>query len=568
MTAHSSGSPYDLRTIDMPCVAGAKLRLAIALLDSPMRQFLIPRLLREAGVAWLRDQSFDDPPTIAPQHSSDAPQTNVAPVPQSEWPGPSTGQEKGFHFATVHDYARAYRENTTSPDEVAERVLQAIGESNEANPALRAVIAVNRDDVRRQAAAATKRIRDGGALGIFDGVPVGVKDELDMLPYPTTAGTAFLGRQSASTDSTVVARLRSAGALLIGKTNMHEIGIGVTGLNPHHGTARNPYAMDRHTGGSSSGSAAAVAAGLCPMAVGADGGGSIRIPAALCGVVGLKPTYGRVSEHGAVPLCWSVAHIGPSGATATDAALGYAVMAGPDPKDPASLRQPLPFLAGWENTDLRGVTLGVFWPWFRHADEEVVAVCETMLSRLRERGAQVREVALPDLEAARVAHAVTICSEMAQAMSNTYAQHHREHGRDVRVNLRIARALTALDYIQAQRVRTRMLGHFLHAFASVDAIITPATATIAPRIPEAALGTGVCDLSKVAELMRFATPANLTGLPAISFPAGYTAEGLPVGLQAIGRAWEEPLLLRIALAAESCNERKASKRHFTILPSR
>jgi Asp-tRNA(Asn)/Glu-tRNA(Gln) amidotransferase A subunit family amidase len=181
--------------------------------------------------------------------------------------------------------------------------LDAIAASDAANPPLRAYIAVNREDVLQQAAAATKRFSTGAPLSILDGIPVAVKDELDMVPYPTTAGTAFLGRHPASSDATVVARLRAAGALLIGKANMHEIGMGVTGLNPIYGTPRNPYATHCHTGGSSSGSAAAVAAGLCPLALAADGGGSIRIPAALCGVVGLKPTYGRVSEHGALPPC-------------------------------------------------------------------------------------------------------------------------------------------------------------------------------------------------------------------------------------------------------------------------
>jgi Asp-tRNA(Asn)/Glu-tRNA(Gln) amidotransferase A subunit family amidase len=158
-------------------------------------------------------------------------------------------------------------------------------------------------------------------LGPLDGVPIAVKDELDQVPYATTAGTRFLGREPASSDATVVARLRSAGALLVGKTNMHEVGLGITGVNPHHGTSRNPYDPARITGGSSSGSAAAVAAGLCPIAVSADAGGSIRIPAALCGVVGLKPTFGRMSERGAAALCWSLAHIGVIGASSADVAL-------------------------------------------------------------------------------------------------------------------------------------------------------------------------------------------------------------------------------------------------------
>ncbi len=221
-------------------------------------------------------------------------------------------------------------------------MLTAIEASDATKPPLRTFIASNPDDVLRQAEAATHRIRNGQALSLLDGVPVAVKDEVDMVPCPTTVGTAFLGPRPAKQDSTVVARMRATGAVLLGKTNMHEIGIGVTGLNLHHGTPRNPYNPDHYTGGSSSGSAAAVAAGLCPVAISADGGGSIRIPSSFCGLVGLKPTFGRISEFGAAPLCWSLAHLGAIAATATDAALAYGVLAGPDPQDANSLHQPSP----------------------------------------------------------------------------------------------------------------------------------------------------------------------------------------------------------------------------------
>jgi Asp-tRNA(Asn)/Glu-tRNA(Gln) amidotransferase A subunit family amidase len=488
-------------------------------------------------------------------------------VAPGDWPQTAAPPSPGFRFAGVHEYAQAYRKGITSPLEVAERVLRAIDAGNHATPPMRAVIAVRSDDVLRQAEAATRRLRQGSPLSFLDGVPFGIKDEVDMVPYATTAGTAFLGAHPSTTDATVVGRLRAAGALLIGKTNMHEIGIGVTGLNPAHGTPRNPYATGHHTGGSSSGSASAVASGLCPVALAADGGGSIRIPAALCGVVGLKPTYGRVSENGAVPLCWSVAHIGPIAANVTDAALGYAALAGPDPRDPNSLHQPAPSLLDWNKPDLQGVRLGVFTPWFQHADSEVVSVCRRMVDGLRDRGAQVREVSLPGLEAARVAHAITICSEMAQAMSAHASRHGRDHAHEVRVTLALARALTARDYIKAQRVRTALIQSFRRVFQEVDAVISPTTAIPAPHISEASLDIGVSDLALAAELMRFTTPANLAGLPAISFPAGYTAGGLPIGIQAIGRPWEESLLLRIALAGEACMERRAPATLYSILGS-
>ena len=554
---------YDLKSVKLPYLAGGLLKFFVSLVEGPLGGLLTPSLFESAGVNWLRKQNFEDAPTNYPIHYTGRMQTEAASVPEREWPThPSEG--KGFRFASIHEYAEAYRSGKTTPEEVAKKVLEAIEASNTSNPPLRAVIAVDREEVMRMARESTQRFKDGKPLGIFDGVPVAVKDELDMAPYPTTVGTSFLGKVPAKEDATVVARLRTAGALLIGKTNMHEIGINVTGLNPHHGTVRNPYNVGHFTGGSSSGSAAAVAAGLCPVAIGADGGGSIRIPASFCGVVGLKATYGRVSEFGAAPLDWSIAHVGPLAGSATDAALTYALIAGPDPKDPTSLLQPDPALTGW-NSDLKGLKIGVYWPWFRHAEAEVVSTCMALLKQFEALGCEVREIVIPNLEANRVAHTITITSEMAQAMSATYQHHHREHGLDVRLNLALARRFTATDYVTAQRIRTRMIQHFKDAFQSVDVILTPTTGLPAPAIPADALPDGNSDLTTTVEIMRFVTAANLTGLPAISFPAGYTSRDLPIGMQAIGKPWDEATLLRLALAAERLVERKAPQVLYSIL---
>jgi len=574
MTNHTTQKvEYDLKSVKLPYLAGLPLRLFVALLESPLRGLLLPNLFRSAGITRLREQRIDEPPTLHPipfdlaqgKLSRGVPASEVGSVPKDELPGPLARPGPGFRFATVHDYARAYREGETTPNEVAHKVLEAIEASNGADLPLRAIIAVDREDVLKQARAATKRFQNGQPLSVFDGVPVAVKDEVDMVPYPTTVGTAFLGNSPAAEDATVVARMRAAGALLIGKANMHEIGIGVTGLNPHHGTARNPYNPAHYTGGSSSGPGAAVASGLCPVAIGADGGGSIRIPSSFCGLVGLKPTFGRVSEFGAAPLCWSVAHLGPLAVTATDAALAFGVMAGPDPKHSISLHQPPPTLEDWDNLDLSDLTLGVYWPWFRHASADVVSACERLLKEFETRGAQVREIVIPNLENGRVAHTITIAGEMAQAMGRYYAEHRREHGLDVRINLALAREFTARDYIQAQRARTQMIANFNHALEQVDVIITPTTGLSAPAIPKAALPHGESDLTTLTEIMRFTTPANFTGLPAISFPAGYNETGLPIGMQALGRAWQEHTLLRLALAAEQAVERQAPQVYYRIL---
>ena len=555
---------YDLKSVKLPYLAGGALKLFAALVEGPLRGLLAPSLFESAGVNWLRKQKFDEAPTHHPIHFTGELQTKASAVPEKEWPRESSAT-KGFQFVSIFDFAKAYRDGITTPEEVAKKVLDAIATSDSGNAPLKAFIAVNREDVMRQARESTQRIKAGKPLSIFDGVPVAVKDEIDMTPYPTTVGTSFLGKTPVTEDSTVVARLRSAGALLIGKANMHEIGINVTGLNPHHGTTRNPYNPNHFTGGSSSGSATAVASGLVPVAIGADGGGSIRIPASFCGLVGLKATFARVSEFGAAPLDWSVAHIGPLAGSAADAALTYALIAGPDPKDTTSLHQPLPSLKGWDNTNLKGLKLGVYWPWFRHADTEVVAACEAMLKEYEKMGCEIVEIVIPNLEANRVAHSITITSEMAQAMNETYGEHHKEHGLDVRVNLALARQFSATDYLTAQRIRTRMIDHFKNAFQQVDMILTPTTGISAPEIKKGALPEGESDLTTTIEIMRFATAANMTGLPAITFPVGYTQKGLPIGMQVMGKAWDEANLLRMALAAEQVVEHKEPQVYFRLL---
>jgi Asp-tRNA(Asn)/Glu-tRNA(Gln) amidotransferase A subunit family amidase len=562
MSEHTS---YDLESVKLPYLAGFGLRVFVALLESPLGKLLLPNLFASAGITAFRQKEIDAEPTLKPLHYTGQLAASASALPAKQLPAAPKQARPGFHFTTVHDYAQAYREGAITPEQVAERVLAAIEDSNQAEPPLRAIIASYRDEVMALARASAQRYAQGQPLSVFDGVPVAVKDEVDMVPYPTTVGTAFLGKAQASEDSTVVARMRQAGALLIGKANMHEIGINVTGFNPHHGTTRNPYNPNHYTGGSSSGPGTAVAAGLCPVAIGADGGGSIRIPAAFCGVVGLKSTYGCVSEFGAAPLDWSVAHIGPLAATATDAALAWGIIAGPDPKDPTSLHQPQPTLMGWDQLDLSDVTMGVFWPWFEHATDDMVTGCQEMLDYFKRRGAKLVDVDIPGLEDGRVAHLITIAGEMTQALEQYHAEFGKAYGLDVRINLALARAFTARDYIKAQRMRTQLMHNFDQVLQKVDVIVTPATALVAPPIGPKTLPDGDSDLTMLGEIMRYAQPANLTGLPAIAFPVGYNAAGLPIGMQMMGRAWDERTLLRMAFAAEQVVERQRPSWFYDIL---
>ncbi len=558
---------YDLKPMKAPRATGALLDLMARLLENPLTGPLIARpQLAEMGLERLRHMPLDEPlPAVHPLFEGDVSHSPELPAPVMP---ECSASGRGFRFETAEDFVAAYRSGATTPLEVAERLLVLSHQLDRQDPPMRLFIAQDAEDVLAQAREATERYRRGAPRGPLDGVPVAVKDEVDMLPYPTTAGTRFLGTTPASRDAESVARLRAAGAMLIGKTNMHEIGLGVSGINPTHGTPRNPYDPARIPGGSSGGSAASVAAGLSPLALGADGGGSIRIPAGLCGVVGLKPTFGRVSEHGAAPICWSVAHLGPIGATVRDAALGYMVMAGPDLKDPNTRFQPPVDLRGIGDPDLRGVRLGIYPAWFEDADPAVVAACRLAVDRLQEAGAQLIEVEIPELGLMRLVHSLTIVSEMLAAHQQEYARHPERFSHETRVNFALLRHVRSEDYLLVQRHRARMHRQVMAVMGGIDGLVTPATACTARAIAPGAERLGESNLPLLGELMRFMPLANLTGQPAIVFPAGYDPDGMPIGLQVIGRPWEEALLLRIAHVAERHVERRAPRVHHRLLDAR
>ncbi len=555
---------YDIVPLKAPRLTGLALKALVSLAEMP----LLGRLLRSemkktAGIEGFRKTRCEASPIVEPLPAGPgAGGSGVVDLPAV------AGLERagrGFLFETVADFAEAYRSGEVTPVDVARRVSASIAASDDLSPAMRTFIAHDAADLMIQAEASAARWAAGKPLGPLDGVPCAVKDELDQVPYATTVGTRFMGTSPVSADATVVARLRAAGALLIGKANMHEVGIGVTGLNPHHGAARNPYDPGRATGGSSSGSAAAVAAGLCPISVGADGGGSVRTPASLCGVVGLKATWGRISEHGAAPLCWHVAHVGPLGATVADAAAAYAVMAGPDPADPWSLRQPAVHLDGLEEQDLSGVRLGLYRPWFEDADDGVLASCSEGVAALEAAGAQVQEIVLPQLAVMRVSHLVTIASEMVASQLPYDAEHRKDYGLDTRMNFALARDFTASDYVHARRLRNHFTADVLARMADVDVIITPTNGCTAPLLRPDALPDGESDLETLDRIMRFVTLANLIGFPALSVPCGTDESGLPVGLQLMGRPWEEALLFRLGRVVEAGTARGAPQVHWRLL---
>ncbi len=555
---------YHRTPLKAPRLSGNAFRAAIAALESPIGNALRDKTLNDQGFAELRREPIDAPLAplpVLPIGAWTGTAPALAPIVDAAEAGP------GFAFESVADFARAYREGRSDPVQVAERLMAVLGELDRHDPPLGIMIAHQADDLMRQARESKARHERKAPLSPMDGVPVAVKDEVDMVPYPTTAGTKVHGGAPAARDAASVARLRATGALLFGKTNMPELGLTPEGYNPHHGACRNPYDPAHETGGSSAGTAAAVAAGLSPFGLGADGGGSIRIPASHCGVVGLKPTFGRVSEHGAAPLCWSVGHIGPIGATVADAAIGYAVMAGRDPQDANTLRQPDVVVDDLKGGKLAGLRVGVWTPWFDDADAPVVATCRAALGHLTEAGAVVVDFEVPELQRMQNAHLVTIASEMLAGQRATLAHRRRDYGLPVRLVLALAERFTAADYVHAQRIRGLFTERFAAIFERVDVIATPTCALTAPRYAKDALAVGASDLPTLDKTMRYVRLGNFLGLPSISVPAGYDEHGLPIGLMLTGRPWAEALLLRLAHVVERRVDRRPPRFHRRLLPS-
>ncbi|XP_029434126.1 fatty acid amide hydrolase-like isoform X2 [Rhinatrema bivittatum] len=410
----------------------------------------------------------------------------------------------GFRFRGIRDYVDLYRLGTLTPSQVAQNIIHALEDSEKSSPPLRAIVQWDKEHILRMAEASTARYRDKTPLSVLDGIPVCVKEEIKVVPYYHRAGTVHLGTEPETEDATVTRRLREAGAVIIGVSNMHELGTGTTGCNPNrfHGIARNPCNPQYYTGGSSSGSAAAVAAGLCPLALGTDGGGSVRIPASFCGVVGLKGTFGRISVHGCLPLSYSTVSLGPISTCVLDAAVAYILLAGPDPLYPYGLHQPAPSLDGIFSPDLQGLALGVDWIFFKACDAEILETCEKAVDYLRGLGASIVDISIPDLEAISVAHVICIMSEMRDFLHPDFNNHFQELNLETRISLALASQFSALDYIHANRQRNCTMACLKEIFSKVSCILTPATACTVPHIQDTDLLKGCSDVQIMTQSIR------------------------------------------------------------------
>lgn len=400
---------------------------------------------------------------------------------------------------------------------------------------------------------------DIARIGPLAGIGVGVKDNFDTAGQVTTYASSLHRDHVPSRDATAVTRLREAGATILGKTHLHEYALGVTTENPHYGDCLNPHDRSRVAGGSSGGSAVAVATGMCCLGLGSDTSGSIRIPAAACGVVGLKPTFGRIGATGCFPEAQSLDTVGSLTRTVADAALMLDVLSGHDPADPLSLDLPATHSPRRFGTDLTGMRIGIERDFFfDRIDERVRSVVDAAISSLSELGAELVEVELPSLAEATWALTVIDTVETTSFHRDRYAEHADAYGDDVRELIEQGELPTGIDHLRAEQVRTAVKADFGRAFGAggrgVDALVAPTLPIITPKRGEQTVTLLGEDRVRDEELMRLVGPANLAGLPSLSLPCGAVEveeADLPVGLQLIGPALGEAALLRIAGAMEA-----------------
>jgi aspartyl-tRNA(Asn)/glutamyl-tRNA(Gln) amidotransferase subunit A len=442
-------------------------------------------------------------------------------------------------WRSIGDLARAIAGKEVSPVEVAQAHLDRIAALD---PKLKAFITITPDSALTAAKAAETAVMSGERLGALHGVPLALKDLYCTRGVRTTGGSRILADWVPETDATVVSRLARAGAVSLGKLNMHEFAFGPEGLNQHYGTAWNPWDANTHRicGGSSSGS---------------DTGGSIRIPCALCGLSGIKPTYGRVSRAGVLPLAWSMDHVGPMCRSAADCALMLNAIAGYDPRDPSTSVLPVPDFTAALTGDVKGLRIGVLRAFFlestgvalRQAVEEALKVLEGL-------GATTQDVNLATAKYAAGASAAVIGSEAYAYHEAWLRERPQDYGDDVRERLRVGAFVSGGDYLKGQRARAKIRDEVNTALGGADVLVCATTPLVAPAVGQSEIAVGQDKVPVRSSLIRFTRIFNLSGHPAASIPCGFTAGGLPVGLQIVGRPFDEATVLRVADAYQRATD--------------
>jgi aspartyl-tRNA(Asn)/glutamyl-tRNA(Gln) amidotransferase subunit A len=466
---------------------------------------------------------------------------------------------------TSEALTRAYRERRLSPEELLERMLSEADRLAERQPWLRCLWMRDERGARQAARAAGERYARGQALGPLDGVPVLVTEQLAVAGLPRRLGHDLPHDHPMTNDATVVARLRAEGAVIVGQTAMTELGLSPIGVNPKRPALRNPHHVERTAGGASTGSAIAVSVGLCPLAIGGDGGGSIRVPSALCGVFGMKPSFGRVSRHGDA-VTGSLHHVGPLAASVRDLALFLDAASGHDPEDSLTAhagKSRVPFAAAL-GRGVRGLRVGVDEGEWGEADRDVQRAGQEALRALEQSGVELVDVTIPMARYASQIGFVTVAAEVQTMSAATFAHKRDAFGLDTQILLLLAAQLDAREYLRAQALRARLRREVTAALGVVDALALPTTQGTAPRANDADDRSGRLDSAGVRSLCRFTFLPSLTGLPCGTAPVGLDADGLPIGMSIIGDAWDEATVLALLAELERSGVASAARPPYHV----
>ena len=455
-------------------------------------------------------------------------------------------------YISAGQLSRLVQAKEVSPVEIVDAHLARIGATE---PALNSFITLLPEEARAAARRAETEIRAGNYRGPLHGIPVGLKDLYNTAGVRTTSGSRIFDNFVPKEDCTVAARFLRAGAVLLGKLNMHPFAYGPTGENSDYGHMHNPWDPELVAGGSSGGSGSAAAAGQCTITTGSDTGGSIRIPAALCGIVGFKPTYGLVSRYGLTPLSWSLDHPGPMVRTVEDAALTMNVIAGHDAKDPASARAEIPDYATGLTGDVRGLRVGVPKEYFdAPLDPEVERVVRAAIDLLADMGAVVTEVSFPMFPHSDPISTTIIMAEAAAYHRDLLTTDADKIYPPVRLRLEAGLFISAADYLRAQQARSMFNGEARRLLERVDLLAGPTEPVTAPKLLATKVQAGEHTLGTVTGLTQYTRAYNITGFPAVSVPCGFSESGLPIALQLAGRPFDDATVLRAAHAYEQATD--------------
>lgn len=447
----------------------------------------------------------------------------------------------------VEQLAPLIENKKISSQELTEAVLDR---AEKYNDTINAYIDITRNKALKMAKKADKDIAAGGYKGMYHGIPIGIKDNVYLKNETTTMGSKIHEDFIPDYDATIVERLKNTGAVFTGKLNMHEYAHGPTNNNPHFGACKNPWDLERIPGSSSGGSGAATIASMASASIGTDTGGSIRIPAASCGIVGLKPTYGRVSKHGVFPLAWSLDHVGPMTKTVKDAAGMLEIIAGYDKHDSSSLKVPVENYTTTIDKGVRDLVIGINEDYFfEKVDQDIEALIKGEIKKLESQGAKIEVVSIPALEYAEYSLMTTMITEPAAVHHQNLVEQPENFAADVRTLLQLGQLMPAVDYLQAQQYRYMVKEDFQKVFQKVDVLITPTTPFTAPFIGDEYGEVNGKKVDLNDEVVRFTGPGNITGLPSLSIPCGLK-DGVPVGMQIMGNAFNESMVLRVGRAIE------------------